>query len=52
MASLTCNFVQTLAYELIDLLPDNAADATSQKDSLDVTLWKSIEAWNGGITVI
>ncbi|SLM38066.1 hypothetical protein LPUS_08163 [Lasallia pustulata] len=45
------SIVDTIAYELIDLVPDNAKDATTQKDSLDVTLSKAIDAWNGGITI-
>ncbi|MCJ1407453.1 hypothetical protein MMC19_001524 [Ptychographa xylographoides] len=43
--------IDTLAYELIDLVPDDGSIATQQKDSLDVTLGQSIDAWNGGITV-
>lgn len=44
-------FVQTIAYELIDLVPDNADDATKQKDSLDSTLAQAITSWAGGITI-
>ncbi|KAI9858239.1 MAG: hypothetical protein M1824_004409 [Vezdaea acicularis] len=43
--------VDTIAFEIIDLVPDNGADATKQKDSLDVTLQASIDAWNGGVTI-
>lgn len=45
-------FVQTIAFELIDLVPDSANEATNQKNSLDATLIKSIDSWAGGISVI
>ena len=44
-------FVQTIAFELISLVPDNADAATNQKDSIDVTLASAIDSWSGGITV-
>lgn len=44
-------FVQTIAFELIDLVPDNADDASKQKDSLDATLAQAINSWAGGITI-
>lgn len=44
-------FVQTIAFELIDLVPDSADEATNQKNSLDATLVKSVDSWAGGITV-
>jgi len=43
--------VDTFAFELIDLVPDNGTDATKQKDSLDVTISGAIDAWSGSITV-
>ncbi|MCJ1459735.1 hypothetical protein MMC28_010114 [Mycoblastus sanguinarius] len=43
--------VDTVAFELIDLVPDNQADATSQKSQIDSTLASAITAWNGGISV-
>ncbi|MCJ1405610.1 hypothetical protein MMC11_008838 [Xylographa trunciseda] len=43
--------VDTIAFELIDLVPDDATDATNQKDSLDVTITNAINSWNGGITI-
>jgi len=39
--------VDTFAFELIDLVPDNAPAATTQKDSLDVTIIKAVNAWSG-----
>lgn len=45
---LTCYVLQTFAYELIELVPDDADEATKQKDNLDVSFSTSINAWSGG----
>lgn len=38
--------MQTLLFELIDAVPNNATAAINQKDSLAATLASAIEAWS------
>lgn len=45
--SLTCYLIQTIAFELIDLVPDVSEEATKQKDSIDSSLARTIDAWSG-----
>ncbi|KAK5154370.1 hypothetical protein BJ546DRAFT_43458 [Cryomyces antarcticus] len=41
--------LDTLAYELIDMVPDDKTDVQNQKDSLDQTLSNAISAWDANV---
>ena len=45
-----CTYIlQTIFFELIDLVPDNADAAKEQMTQIDGTLEQAIKAWSGGV---